>query len=482
VTLIPALRDRVQVGAGPDEVRKILTRMPGDEALDVLTQASDLARAADQLRLLAAGVVATLSTPEHGHSGVAQSRGHRNPVSLVQQISGTTRTEAARLVRVGSDLVEGAIPIAANTQDPRVVDAPAAPDQPVAQWHAPLRDALLAGTITAEQHDAIRRGLGEPPTPADASNAVAAGFREAWSVAAVQLVDEALHRTVEELRSAARTIRDRLDPDGAEARFLERHAARSFRLWTDVDGRHHGSAVFDDEAFLWIQTVMNAALRPRRGGPRFIDAEERDSADSLAADPRTNDQLAHDLLLDILRAGALADSASVFGTRQAGVRIVHVADTGATHSEDGLVALSAPIADQHACDSGHTPVTVDAAGNALDVGREQRLFTAKQRVALAIRDGGCRWPSCDRPASYCEAHHRNRWVDGGRTDIDDGYLLCRFHHMNLHHHGWQIITDERGDDLLRHSSGRTLPLRRRLALHYAFADLDPPHRRFRPVA
>ena len=60
--------------------------------------------------------------------------------------------------------------------------------------------------------------------------------------------------------------------------------------------------------------------------------------------------------------------------------------------------------------------------------------------ALAIRDGGCLWPECDRPPSWTEAHHIDRWSDGGRTDLDRGVLLCRHHHLRLHNEGWTIHT------------------------------------------
>ena len=59
---------------------------------------------------------------------------------------------------------------------------------------------------------------------------------------------------------------------------------------------------------------------------------------------------------------------------------------------------------------------------------------------MAVRDGGCIADGCDRPPSYCEAHHINQWLrDNGRTDIADGVLLCRRHHLLLHNTGWQII-------------------------------------------
>lgn len=359
--------------------------------------------------------------------------------------------------------------------------------------------------LTSAQFDAIRRGLGEPPvvgsgeevdageTDADEADAETRAqaqreARAAWAQAAENLADGAAERTVEELWQQARTIRDLLDPEGAHARFMERFEKRSFRMFRGQDGQKRASVVLDDEGDLFIETMMAAALRPRRGGPRFVDADEKERAKSLADDPRTNDQLAYDLILDVLRAGALADAENVFGTRQAGVRLVQVVDVDGNgapvaHSEDHLVSVPGAVAEQRICDSGFVQVSVDSCGNPLDVGREQRLFTPKQRVALAIRDGGCRWKGCDRPASYCEAHHIDEWGrDEGRTDIDRGILLCRYHHMTLHHGKWWITRREKDDFVLHHPSGESITLRARTVLSYAFGGIDPPPKRFRPAA
>lgn len=314
----------------------------------------------------------------------------------------------------------------------------------------------------------------------------------AWETAASQLIDEARNRTVEELASAARSIRDLFDPTGAQLRFAQRFEARSFRRWTDRDGIRHGSFTFEDEGGAWIESVIDTALRPRRGGPRFVDPDEKARAEELTGDPRTNDQLAYDLMLDILRAGALADAETVFGTRQAGIRIVATAealdDAVAGRPTVGLledtgVTVPGSLIVRQTCDTGTTTCTLDDRGNPLDLGREARLFSAKQRLALAIRDGGCRWKDCDRPASYCEAHHIDPYSQGGRTDIDRGILLCRWHHMQLHHAGWRITRDGKNDFFLRSPDGsRTVALPSRLARRYAWGDLQPPPRRFRPAA
>lgn len=476
-------------------------RLGDDVIIAVLAAATGLVRAGEKVRIAASGVAAARSTRDAGHEGLSQRRGHRSPTSLIQEITGATRAEAAKHVRLGESL-RTAVGLAAEngvnegtTDASNRGEAEARPCSLIEPWHAPLGRALLDGTIGSAQHDAILRGLGEPPVAdlAGATDAAAAAVCEAWSLAAEQLIAEAHERTVEELGRTARTVRDQLDPDGAQRRFDERLQGRSFRVWRDDDGIHRGSIVFDDFGGAWTRTIFDSALRPRRGGPRFVDPDERARADDLAADPRTDAQLAYDLLLDVLRAGALAEPAAVFGTRQAGVRVLVTrpaldaddrGEPGVGLTEDDQSALPAWLIRQQICDTGAMACTLDASGNPLDLGREQRLFTPKQRIALAARDGGCRWRGCDRPASYCEAHHIDAYSQGGRTDIDRGILLCRWHHMELHHGGWRITREGHEDFVLHPPPGRGDPvtLPPRLALRYAWADLDPPPRRFQPAA
>ncbi|MFT4135002.1 HNH endonuclease signature motif containing protein [Microbacterium sp.] len=498
------LGDRVSV----DEFGRVVNGLDDDGVVAVLAQTTAICRLAETLRIVASGVAGARSTREHGHGGLTQKRGHRNVVSLVQEITGGSRADAAKTVRLGESLLEAAAP--REPDDDRLLgeEVAAAVRAP---WHTPLSEAQLVGTISATQHDVIRRGLGEPPTanPADIVCACGAGratiddpcercttaanraAEEAWSTAAAELIAEAAHRTVEELGVAARTVRDLLDPEGAERRFTEQFERRSFRVWTDRDGVRRGSFVFDPHGGSWVIALIQAAMRPRRGGPRFVDPDEKARAQELTDDPRTNDQLVYDLIIDTLRAGSLADAASVFGTKQAGVRVIATADTiekagagvaTAAVVEDDLTTVPGWVALMQACDTGTTEFTVDRDGNPLYLGREARLFSARQKVTLAARDGGCRWPRCDRPASYCESHHIDHVSEGGATDVDRGILLCRFHHMVLHNGGWRITREGLGEFVLHPppGTGRPIVMKPRLALAYAWADLDPPPRRFRP--
>jgi hypothetical protein len=488
--LIPTLRGQLDDHGDADLAQASMMLMTDADVVRVLEETAEVARQVEQIQVAAAGVIALRSRREQGHAGLSASRGHRSAAALIQDVTGSTKADANRKVRVGEALIDDSESAEsggeAEDETPR--------EERRTPWYQPLRDALRDGRLTSAQFDAIRRGLGElPEVDADAMDADARvqaddEVRDAWARAAEHLIGEAPERTVEELWQQARTIRDLLDPEGAEARFLERFEKRSFRTYRGQDGQKRASLVLDDEGDLFLEAMLAAALRPRRGGPRFVDSEEKAQAASLADDPRTNDQLAYDLIMDVLRAGALADAESVFGTRQAGVRLVQTVDAKGNrapvaYSEDHLISVPGSVAEQHICDSGFVPVTVDSCGKPLDVGREQRLFTPRQRIALAIRDGGCRWKGCDRPASYCEAHHIDEWQrDQGRTDVDRGILLCRFHHMELHHGGWWITREGDGDFVLHHPSGESSALRDRAVLTYAFAGIDPPPKRFRPAA
>ncbi len=415
----------------------------GDEAL------VEWARAAGDARKVLDLVIASLaseidrrSTRDRGYSGLAQATGFRNATSLIQNITGQSAAEVRKATAVGNDL-------AAVVPAPMLerADGDSSPSAPpgVVPWFVPLTTALRVGRVSREQYDAIRRGLGEPPVdryPAESTDDIIT----AWQAAGEMLIEEAASQTVEDLRASARLARDTLDPVGCGVRFEERFARRSFTMWVDEDGQTCARIRFDDDAAAWARTILNAALRPRRG-PRFTGPTAPADADApVEADTRSNEQLQYDTILAILRTGAQADPTTAFGDRQPGVRILTTpTDTGDTtgggdgdarpvgiYEETGQ-AVPATIVDTYLCNAGHRTITLDPDGTPLNVGRERRLFTPAQRIALALRDGGCL--TCGAEPSRCEAHHINEWATHhGRTDLADGILLCRTCHMRLHTH------------------------------------------------
>lgn len=85
-----------------------------------------------------------------------------------------------------------------------------------------------------------------------------------------------------------------------------------------------------------------------------------------------------------------------------------------------------------ACDASVSRIITMGPSQILDVGRTTRTVSGPTRRALLIRDRGCRFDGCDRPAQWCDAHHVIHWADGGPTSLDNLVLLCRSHHRMVH--------------------------------------------------
>jgi hypothetical protein len=377
-----------------------------------------------------AGEVARRSRRDLGHSGLAQKNGFATPEAMVQAETGSTRTDAARLVAVGTMMADTEAADKLNADDS---------SSPFAEipWLAPVARAVAGGTIAVEAAEAIRKGLGvvDPGVPA-----------EKLLAAAEFLVGEATDLNADALFRRARQLRDELDQDGIARRAKTQHDSRSFKIWRQSDGMYRVSALLDAEDGLFMQAVYDQATSPRRGGPRFVDPAEKAKADALQNDERSTEQIAADALLALLRLGANADpGAIIIGHRRPAVRVMVTSETikarkGVGHLDGHPDPVPFETVERILCESGQVGIKFDDDGQCINVGREQRLFTDRQRVGLSVRDGGCAWPDCDKPASWCEAHHIQQWKrDHGATDIGLGILLCRFHHLLLHNNRWEII-------------------------------------------
>ena len=97
-------------------------------------------------------------------------------------------------------------------------------------------------------------------------------------------------------------------------------------------------------------------------------------------------------------------------------------------------AISAGEARRLACGAGLIPTVLGGGSVALDLGREHRLFTPAQRLALGQRHHTCAADGCHRPYAWCELHHQEPWSHGGTTDLANAIPLCGFHHQRIHDH------------------------------------------------
>jgi hypothetical protein len=55
---------------------------------------------------------------------------------------------------------------------------------------------------------------------------------------------------------------------------------------------------------------------------------------------------------------------------------------------------------------------------------------------MTARDLGCSFPGCTHPPTRCQAHHVTDYTITRKTSVDDGTLVCGFHHREHPKLGW----------------------------------------------
>jgi hypothetical protein len=282
-------------------------------------------------------------------------------------------------------------------------------------------EALSTGEINLEQAQQIAHAIADLPAEHRVEGeAHPLGQTTVFGPRELELLGRHLFEVVAPQQARQRD-RDQLEL--AEARA---HSGRQVRLRDAGAGRVRlsGWLGLDDAA------VVRAALDPlcKPGG--------------RGDDLRTPGQRRADALVDVCRLALAGGELPDNGGDRPQVVVTVDLDTlrgqiGVATLEDGS-PVSAQAARRIACDAGIIPAALGGAGQVLDLGPERRRFTGAARRAVILRDRGCAFPGCDRPARWCQVHHVVHWVDGGRTDQDNAVLLCGHHHRVLHQGEWQV--------------------------------------------
>jgi hypothetical protein len=234
---------------------------------------------------------------------------------------------------------------------------------------------------------------------------------------------ERLHRkrefTASKTFAGSVSVQGLLDPVQGEALLA---ALAAYTAGPDPDGfagRTPGQRRADALADI-CTAALAATDRPTAGGDRpqvtvtvSLDALRRDLSDDTNADHGDPAAIADPL-------GRLADP-------DRWARLGHCREP-----------ICAEAARRLACDAGVIPVLLGGRSEPLDIGRLTRVVPAGMRRALELRDGGCRFPGCDRPASWCDAHHILSWARGGPTCLTNLVLACAFHHTLVHEGQWTL--------------------------------------------
>ncbi len=388
--------------------------------------------------------LARQSRPELGADSLAKQQGFRNAHTMLAATLGTTNGEAAKLIQVG------------EATAPRLL---------LTGEHAPARhphvaEALARGVLGKDAAAAIISMLDRVVIKAGA-----AAIDEAESA----LVEQAPGLTLDALQKVVARAEAYLDPDGVAPREDELRAKEQLRLREDRHGGLQVTGYFGPENAAPIRAAIEGFVTAALGAQRDQDRDRSLPAraggilDQLAEE--ADDTTADDGLLveEIVGAGRRsipqlqAEALAVICTHLVGCEqrdvplqgatvVVRVSledlETGSGHATiDGTTTpVSIGTVRRMAADAGVIPCVLGGDSEILDWGRQKRLFTKAQRLALVERDGGC--AACGAPPGHAKVHHIDWWHrDRGPTDLSNGILLCASCHHRIHDNGWGIRID-----------------------------------------
>ena len=451
-----------------------------DEVADLLARAGELTRLIDGLQVRVAAEVDDRSKLPVEQS-LCRILGNRSAKELLTSAFGSRSRSTLDLMAV-VDATRTTIGLSGATVPARFPR---------------VGEALATGAVSFEQAHAIVQVLAPAAPRADLDDL-------AWAEGA--LVDAATDAEAplvpDLLKVQGRAYAAVLDPDGLLPDADRQRAMRSLTTWRRRDGMWKTVVISPPEEGSALKALMDAYTGPRVK-VAFHDDEGAATADGAAADgataggaaaggttaggvdsddeasveDRTQPQLRHDVLMGLVRAHAASGDAPTVGGEAPVLVLTGTIEAytayleGAAHRQPCLriehTGDLVPIERSAAllCDGRVQLAVHDAVDHhhVLQLGRSQRLFTSVQRRALALRDEGCRASGCRMPPSWCEAHHVRPWEAGGPTDIENGILLCTYHHHEVH--AGRLVVEPAG---LRPGSWRVvsqlLPLRRRTVI------------------
>ena len=240
--------------------------------------------------------------------------------------------------------------------------------------------------------------------------------RRLFEVVCPEAADEAEGRTVAEEEKRARRLAYLSMRDNGDG---------------TVEGRFRLPALQGD----LLKKVLEELTSPRRLGEGRLDPE-------TGAKLPASTLLGHgfmDLLENHLDLESLPkrDGSPFTVVVTAGLDVLETG-LGTAVTENGT-KISAGEARRLACKAGIIPMVLGGDSMPLDLGRERRLFSKHQKIAMDHQYGGCAAEGCDRSSSWVEYHHTEPWHRGGRTDLKDGLPFCPpHHHMADHPELWDM--------------------------------------------
>ena len=286
----------------------------------------------------------------------------------------------------------------------------------------------------AKQHAAVGAALEASPVLAEAVRAGEVALENVAVLSAVaahplfessSLVDAASVLTPSKLRSKVEHWRAEVDRAADETYERSCHRRRSLKFFRSLDGMVRVEGLFEAETGRILRNAVDTLVRGQR----------------LDESGRTREQRQADALVELANA---FNAGTVTGGRERPQMLVTVdaeqlaKRAGGRAMLDTGETITIEAARRIACDADIATVLLRGPSEILDFGRSRRLASNIQYKALVIRDRGCRFPGCDRPPGWTQAHHIVQWPDGGLTNLDNLVLLCLSHHHLIHHQHWRI--------------------------------------------
>ncbi|MEA4945393.1 MAG: DUF222 domain-containing protein [Propionicimonas sp.] len=400
-------------------------------------ESSQLEARLSQLHALVAAI------PLAAYSDQTPAEARRTAMAL-RTLESMLRTHVSAAVRAvdrlvptrqASQLLAGDFGLDAATahreiKDARVLAAASAAERAAADGRISLPHAMVIG--------AALRQLPEQVNP------------EQRRLAEAQLIVDAASLSPKDLTTRARRITELYDEveavDAYEDQLLTRAETRarsraSLSMWDNHDGTWQGRFVLPELQARMLKTVVDAFAAPRRSHLEQLRLSRLERARAEVENDKPYDRKAGEALMALIEHLPTDGLPTTGGTP---ARIVITIDEAKLRSATPATLatgerISAGQLRRLACSHGILPAVLGGAGIPVELGRSQRLFSAAQRDALAVMDGGCVAPGCDRPPAWCEAHHGGLpFADGGKTDLNQGYLLCSAHHHDAHQRKWRF--------------------------------------------
>ena len=404
---------------GPDGEQVAVDDLTQTELVALNNALAVAQRRLDGLRAPVAAAISRESRPELGSDSLAKKNGFRNATAFIAATSGSSMGDAGKLVSVGN-----------ATAPRRTLTGERMPAK-----HPHIAKATAGGTIGTQAADLIVKMLTRVAlrcSPADLDRAEQS------------LVDQAPGLTLDQLAKIIARAEAYLDPDGLEPKEEQLRAERTFVMFKR-DGMLHFNGKLDPESGAPLETAIKAIVTAE-----FRNETREDAGVSHPDDPdaprRTLPQRQADALALIAAHALDCDSDLPLGGATVVVRMTLEqleSGTGVATIDGVDQPISAATARRMAASGGVIPCVLGSDSEILDWGREKRLFTKPQRLALAERDGGC--AMCGLDPSMTKAHHLLWWArDGGKTDLSNGVLLCESCHHRIHDNGWEIRIEGKG--------------------------------------